>query len=197
MWVVVNNDMMPVTHMVIGAGLVRFSEATIGRLATAPGDRLPLDYRFAIFGAILPDLIDKPLKYWIIPDSLPDSHVYGHTLLLPLFLILAGLVLARRGDLRLLVVGIGCLSHPLVDPVNTYPRTLFWPLLGTEFPDATQPWRNYFQTPLEIALIATGVIALWRTQTWRQRGSAFLRRGTFPGDETPRATRATPRSATP
>jgi hypothetical protein len=166
--------------MVIGAGVVRLGEGAIRRLAAEPGARLPIDYRFAVFGAILPDLIDKPLKYWIIPDSLPDSHVYGHTLVLPLVLILAGLLLARRGDLRLLVVGVACLSHPIVDPVNTFPRTLFWPLLGTDFPNSTQPWRNYFQTPLEIALIATGVIALWRSAEWRERAPAFLREGRFP-----------------
>jgi hypothetical protein len=42
----------------------------------------------------------------------------------------------RRRDPRLLGIAAAAFTHLLVDPVIRSPRTLFWPLLGLQFPEA-------------------------------------------------------------
>ena len=163
--------MYPVTHAAIAVGAVKEGETLF------PPRWLPLDYRFAAFGALLPDLIDKPLGWFLFP-SLPDDHLWGHTAWLPLLLIGLGLIMAYRvSDPRLLLLGLGATTHLLVDPVNAHPRTLFWPLLGDTFPDV----RGYlfvFPITLEIVLICT---LLWTRRSAgvvRRRLAAFLETGT-------------------
>ncbi|HUF52674.1 MAG TPA: metal-dependent hydrolase [Dehalococcoidia bacterium] len=173
--------MMHVTHVTIGLGAVRAAETLWRRAGGSVAVRI--DYRFAAAGALLPDAIDQPLKHILFPGEFADAHVYGHTLLLPSLLILTGLLLARHGDLRLLVLGIACLSHTLVDPVTTYPETLFWPLFGTDFPEATQSYREYYQPMIEAVLVATYVVALASSERWREREMRFLRYGSFPGED--------------
>jgi hypothetical protein len=137
---------------------------------------LPFDFRFAAAGALLPDLIDKPLA-WFLVRSLPDDHAVGHTLWLPLSLLAVGLaLLPRAGGIALMLLGLGALTHLLVDPVNAHPRTLFWPLFGTTFPDV----RGYlFVLPItiEITLICLGVLALRRSRPLRERISDFINKG--------------------
>ncbi len=95
-----------------------------------------IDYRLVAVGALLPDLVDKPIGKILFRGPLEDNgHVFGHTLLFTLAILLPGIyLLARAGDPRLLAVAVGSLSHIAIDPVNHAPRTLFWPLLGLGFP---------------------------------------------------------------
>lgn len=188
--------MYPVTHMTIAAGSVWAGawlwRRLVRRAPNAPGPAQTIDYRFAVFGALVPDLIDKPLaKLGISGFTYGETsgHTIGHTLLVSFCVLLAGTLIARRGDLRMLVLGLGALTHPLVDPTNTYPQTLVWPLFGTDFPHSHQDYRSYFQLPLEILLIATYAVPVWRSECWRARAQAFVRTGVFPfaNHEPPRA----------
>jgi len=174
--------MYPVTHMTIGVGGVWLGERLWRRWRGGAG--LPaIDYRFAAVGVLVPDLIDKPLaKLGVSGFTYSDTagHAIGHTLLVSACIILAGILLARRGDTRLLVLGLGSITHPLVDPSNTYTGVLFWPLFGTDFPESRQPYRGYFQIPLDILLVATYAMLVWRSAKWRRRARRFLWSGTFP-----------------
>ena len=165
--------MYPVTHMTIAVGSVSLGRKLLRRLT---GRQTAFDYRFVAFGALIPDLIDKPLKWFIFRKQLPDDHTFGHTLLLPTVLTTLGIILARRGDTRLLATGLGCFTHPAVDPVATYPRTLFWPALGTQFPVAKSPLPP-FGIPLEIALIVAYALALGRSETVRAAAEEFALSG--------------------
>lgn len=94
-----------------------------------------IDYRLVALGALLPDLIDKPIGRIIFSDAFNNNgHIYAHTLLFALALIVPGAyLLARVADPRLLAVGVAVLTHLLSDPVTHAPENLFWPLLGWEF----------------------------------------------------------------
>lgn len=163
--------MHPLTHMSIGAGA---AWAARRKIAVGPAS---LDYRFAAFGALLPDLVDKPLKWFLVPDSLPDSHVYGHTLLFSGAIILAGLLLAGVARAPwLLLIGLGSLTHPLVDPVLIYPKTLFWPLFGTEFPVA-RAIPGYIHIWLDVAIILYVAVRWRRSPEFRERSRRFVRTG--------------------
>ena len=93
-----------------------------------------IDYRLVALGALLPDLIDKPLSWFLIDNG----HTFGHTLLFALTILLPGLyLLVSRNEPRLLAVGVAVLSHLAGDPVTHAPGTLLWPLLGTSFAQVT------------------------------------------------------------
>ncbi len=95
-----------------------------------------IDYRLVSVGSLLPDLVDRALRRSRLGRSFKHAdHLLGHTFLLNLAVLLPGLHLASRcNDPRLLSVGLASVSHLLVDPVIRAPKTLFWPLLGLEFP---------------------------------------------------------------
>ena len=95
--------------------------------------------------------------------------------MLPLVLILAGAFRARRSDVRALSLGLGCLTHPLFDPVNEYPQTLFWPLLGTDFP-AADTHRKAMQITLETTLVACYAL-LFTRDSFRSLFRRALREG--------------------
>src|SRR5574341_450081 len=109
--------MYPIAHMGIAVGGVWAGERLSRRLARrarAESSTTAIDYRLVALGALVPDAIDKPL-YRL--TSIPSEHTIGHTLLFSLALIAAGALLARRGEPRVFWLGLGSLSHPLVDPV--------------------------------------------------------------------------------
>ena len=57
---------------------------TAGRALDA-GAKL-MDYRWLVIGAILPDMIDKPLSLLVLPQVLDTTRLIAHTLLFPLLL---------------------------------------------------------------------------------------------------------------
>jgi hypothetical protein len=135
--------MFPVTHAVIGVAAAKVGERVL------PARWLPLDYRFAALGGLLPDLIDKPLAWYAFP-SLPDDHLWAHSVWLPASLIALGFLVGHRSaDARLLLLGLGALTHLLFDPVGADPNKLFWPLFGTDISYA----RGYLFAPVNGVLI--------------------------------------------
>ncbi len=116
-----------------------------------------VDYRLVALGALLPDLIDKPLNWFIIGDALNNNgHLFGHTLLFALTILLPGIyLLVSRNDPRLLAVGVAVLSHFAGDPVTHAPRILLWPLLGVEFSRVSLlgPWGIPVETAAGLILL--------------------------------------------
>lgn len=96
------------------------------------------------FGAILPDLIDKPLGHFILADSLNSGRIYAHTLLMLIVFIIIGLYYwKKRSSYSVLAVSTGIASHTILDEVWESPVTLFWPLNG---PFETSNFESYFTT---------------------------------------------------
>ena len=97
-----------------------------------------IDYRLVAIGSLLPDLVDRAQRTaFRVRRSSPDQHFLGHTLLLNLPLLFAGMYFwRRRRDARLLSMSGAAMTHLLVDPVIRSPGTLLWPLFGLEFPGA-------------------------------------------------------------
>ncbi|HPR42074.1 MAG TPA: metal-dependent hydrolase [Candidatus Methanofastidiosa archaeon] len=79
------------------------------------------DLRLVIVGALLPDIIDKPLSLL----SLGSGRGYAHTLL---FMVLV-LVLAYRH--KAMELAFGNAVHLSLDFMFLEPRIFLWPLLGT------------------------------------------------------------------
>lgn len=186
--------MFPLTHMVLGCGATWASQRLLGHLqgsATASetsGQAVdPIDYRLVVAGAILPDVVDKPLGIYLLRNQLRSGRIYGHTLLLSLGLVVAGSLLIGRWRHRLRSLGLGVGTHLLADDVVSTPRTLFWPLGGLRFPQdrSLEGWgwkmlRRYYSDPQTVtseALSALVVLAVGGHLLRRRRLVSFLLSG--------------------
>lgn len=94
-----------------------------------------------IFGALLPDLIDKPLGLLVLSSSIGSGRIFSHTLLFLLVLLIAGLALRSRYRAPgLLAVAIGAASHQVLDLMWEMPETWCYPFLGPFRPIVQEGW---------------------------------------------------------
>ncbi len=94
-----------------------------------------VDVRLLAFGAILPNLIDKPLGTLLWPDYFGADRLFGHSLLFPTAIMVVALLATRRGRRRrgIMAVAIGAMLHLLLDGMWTSTSTFLWPLFGAAF----------------------------------------------------------------
>jgi membrane-bound metal-dependent hydrolase YbcI (DUF457 family) len=93
------------------------------------GDRRALPV--AVFGALLPDLIDKSLSL-LIPGIFGSGRTLGHTLLFFAAVMAAGLLVWKCRHATLLCVGCAAaiFSHQILDSMWAMPAAWFYPFLG-------------------------------------------------------------------
>lgn len=118
-----------------------------------------IDYRVVLLGAILPDLIDKPIGRILFVDTFQTSRLFGHTLLLVTVVLLSiQLVLRGKTARRWFILPIASLIHLALDGMWNLPVTLFWPLFGTRFPPEPNAdyWLDVFLRPFEDPLTLGG-----------------------------------------
>jgi hypothetical protein len=153
------------------------------KIAARPFDRFsPVGRRAFFLGALLPDLIDKPLFYvpfWLTGKRgaeaglLSGTHLFAHTLL---FLMTLSIAARLTRSERLRAVAIGVATHFVLDCVGLSMGlgTLLWPLLGWQFPSF--PFRNLghhlmaILNPVTLAGELVGAaILLWDHRKARRR----------------------------
>ena len=182
--------MLLLGHLGFTLGAAQAAEAAhhnASRRRGFPGSNF-VDYRLIAVGAMLPDLIDKPLMLLPLPEVLDVSRTFGHSLLLPLLLLVlwwAGPVRMQRATLTL---GLASLLHLVLDGVLSTPQTLLWPLLGWEFERSGPgeiftsllipwglPWNlNWLVVSEFLGAAIGGVVGL---RWWRERRGAMVKNG--------------------
>jgi membrane-bound metal-dependent hydrolase YbcI (DUF457 family) len=83
------------------------------------------------FGAVVPDLIDKPIGLLVLAGSIDYGRIFSHTLLV--FIILMGIGLIYRKRTRNPVfeaLALGILSHQVLDVMWFEPSNWLYPFLG-------------------------------------------------------------------
>jgi membrane-bound metal-dependent hydrolase YbcI (DUF457 family) len=98
-----------------------------------------MDVRFLFLGALLPDLIDKPLGRVFFRDSWDNGRTVAHSLVFAAVLLVTVMVVTRRGSSsrrKLMPLALGVILHLFLDFMWAAPETLWWPILGTEFAPA-------------------------------------------------------------
>ena len=93
-----------------------------------------LDYRWAIVGSLLPDIVDKLLGRVIFADRLASGRLWGHTLLINVAFFAVLFFMRGRRKRRLVLLPIGSLLHLAEDAMWSSPQVFWWPLFGTTFP---------------------------------------------------------------
>lgn len=100
-----------------------------------PRLRTIIDPKYLAIGALLPDLIDKPIGKLIFASTFANGRIISHTLLFVLSLFLVGLyIYEKKKDTKVLTLATGSFFHLMEDQMWATPRTLFWPILGLKFP---------------------------------------------------------------
>ncbi|WP_292391497.1 metal-dependent hydrolase [Methanosarcina sp. UBA5] len=101
----------------------------------APRLKTIIDRRYLVIGALLPDLIDKPLGMIVFASIISNGRMISHTLLFSITLCLIGLYFYdKRSDIVIITLASGSFFHLMEDQMWNTPKTLFWPLLGWSFP---------------------------------------------------------------
>ena len=161
--------MYPVAHAAIPVVAAKAGERRF------PARWLPLDYRCAALGGLLPDLIDKPIAWYLYP-SIGDDHLWGHSIWLPVGLMTAGLLIRNPAVAsRLFLLGLGALTHLIFDPVASDPGKLFWPFFGSNREAANG---YIFLSPLkgqviDLLLLATLLASAYIYEPVRRRVAEF------------------------
>ena len=94
-------------------------------------------YLFVLIGAILPDLIDKPVGEILLANSISNGRLFAHTLLFTFILLLIGTYLYKRngsGEKGVVLLGFASFIHLCEDQMWLSPETLFYPIFGFGFP---------------------------------------------------------------
>jgi inner membrane protein len=150
-----------------------------------------MDLRWVMVGALLPDLIDKPIGSVFLNTTFHAHRLFAHTVVFPVVLFAGILLFTRRGPLRKGLIGlvIGVLFHLLLDAVWVSPQAFLWPMFGWRFP-ATDPSAlgplvaEMLTDPLVWAGEAAGaayLVWLWATRLRPAGGlRRFLQTGTIP-----------------
>ena len=138
-----------------------------------------IDYRLLAVGALLPDLIDKPLSWFILPGVLDGiTRNFGHTLLFSSLLLAIWQLGSGRRLNFLLPLAIGSGLHLLLDGMFSLPTTLLWPFMGWNFVDGghtdlfsslpipwTLPWNVHWLVFTELLgglFVAPILFRVWR-----------------------------------
>ncbi|HII92137.1 MAG TPA: metal-dependent hydrolase [Methanosarcina sp.] len=101
----------------------------------APQLKTIIDKRYLAIGALLPDLIDKPLGMIVFASTISNGRMISHTLLFSFTIFLIGLYLYdKRNEIAIISLASGSFLHLMEDQMWNTPNTLFWPLLGWSFP---------------------------------------------------------------
>lgn len=131
-----------------------------------------VDLRFLALGAVLPDVIDKPIGTVLFADTFRSSRIFAHTLVFAALVMTAVLLISRRGPRRRqwMALGVGVLLHLVLDGMWTSAETLLWPFLGWEFPPGPEDYwggllGRIFDSPwvlVQEAIGLTYLAYLWR-----------------------------------
>lgn len=148
-----------------------------------------IDYRVVLLGAILPDLIDKPLGQLLFREQFQTGRLFGHTLLF-ITVVLLGIQLTLRGETarRWFILPIAALIHLGVDGMWNQPLTLFWPLFSTTFPpdpSAGPLWESLLRPFTDLSVAARELVGLallafmWKAFGLKDRSlrQDFIRKG--------------------
>lgn len=149
--------------------------------------KLAPDYRVLLVGAVLPDLVDKPIGYVLMSSSFNNGRLFAHSLLFLAGLTLAGLLADGRARPVLLTLALGTAIHLALDYMWLLPTILLWPLLGWRLPSLPggtwgDVWLVLQRDPAIYLPEVIGALVLFYfpVRLWRRRAfGAFWRTGTL------------------
>lgn len=106
-----------------------------------------IDYRVVMLGAMLPDIIDKPIGAYFFRSTFHNSRIFSHSLLFSILMIILGsCYFYKHKNNNIFILGVCSFIHQVLDSMWLYPGILYWPLYGWKFP--TRPEGNWVESSL-------------------------------------------------
>ncbi len=143
-------------HQTTSSGLLSVPAARLRSLA----DRT--DIRILFVGAMIQDVIDKPIGRALFRQTYDNGRIFAHTLLFVIVVTAIGLYMYKKKSTSVgLVFSFGVLTHIFLDAMWFRPQAFFWPLLGFsfgEYPTDLYSWSG-IQEVME-KVVANPVMAL-------------------------------------
>ncbi|MDH3307371.1 MAG: metal-dependent hydrolase [Acidimicrobiia bacterium] len=131
-----------------------------------------VDIRFLVTGAVLPNLVDKPLA-WLLPAWGADRLI-GHSLLFSTTIMVGVLIGTRRGRRRRawMAMAIGAMIHLVLDGMWASAGTFLWPFLGWSFDQTSATWWTDLPGRLLVPLVAVKEVAgvAYLAYLWNKTG---------------------------
>ncbi|MDH3426587.1 MAG: metal-dependent hydrolase [Acidimicrobiia bacterium] len=137
-----------------------------------------MDTRLLLVGALLPDLIDKPIGRFFFRSNFDSGQIFGHTLLFSAALMVAVLLVTKRaGSYRRvwMPLAIGSLVHLVLDFMWTQPETFLWPALGDFSPAESGNLTDAFAHGLTDPWVMAGEVVGLAYLVWLWRKEGFSR----------------------
>lgn len=162
------------------SGLSEAHDGGVGGTRGRVADRLVtrIDYRLILLGALIPDLIDKPLIFLVDPDFINSSlRSVGHSLVGAVVMLAVVWIVTRRWQgASVSSFGFALGLHLLMDRMWEMPEVLLWPMLGRMLPAQDIPFSHWFRIHFEqfpttpSDLIGIALLVLFVAQVLRSRG---------------------------
>lgn len=131
-------------------------------------------------GAVLPDIIDKPLGHILLQGTLDNGRLFAHGLLFLGLVTVAGLILLRsKRSYLLLALALGILLHQLADTMFLDDVGWFWPFFGPYVPEH---FPDYFSRSIIIEISSLyewvfgtfSLIIIWNNLPGKVRTKAWM-----------------------
>ena len=88
-----------------------------------------------LLGALLPDIIDKPLGSILFLNVFQNGRIFGHTLIFNLCFVALGVYLTLKWNKNwMAALAFGSIMHLILDETWLSTGTLLWPAYGWHFP---------------------------------------------------------------
>ncbi|UCE39270.1 MAG: metal-dependent hydrolase [Thermoplasmata archaeon] len=143
--------MFPLGHIGITIGIVYLMLSLLSsRNKLSDPRKSPfeeLDFRFVIFAALLPDIVDKIVGMLIFKDEFSNGRIFMHSAVVIGILSICYFIAARiklKSALITICYIFSVWMHLLLDMMWVEPKTLFWPLMGLDFPRSDVEFSDYF-----------------------------------------------------
>lgn len=119
-------------HLGPTVAAVRIGEKVLSK---STGKELNVDYRFVLVGAVLPDIVDKPIGMFFLRNIFHNSRLFAHALIFAVILTAIGIYRNNKYKKNgILMLGIGSFIHQILDSMWKFPKIALWPFLGLKFP---------------------------------------------------------------
>lgn len=118
-------------HVGIATGVVRtFENIVVGRNDKDKNKNI-IDYRVVMLGALLPDIIDKPIVEIVYGLRTHEGHLFAHTFIFSGLLIVIGTIyFLINKNKNVFLLGICSLLHQLMDRMVLLPNIFSLPVFG-------------------------------------------------------------------
>lgn len=114
-------------HVGIALGIVKNYENLTRKFLSKEAE-VRIDYRYVLIGAMLPDIIDKPLVLMLSNDPVRSARYIAHSLTFGIFLLLLSAVLSISfKSAKFLILTVCSCIHLLLDKMWLYPKVFLWP----------------------------------------------------------------------